>query len=740
MPAIARPDAVRGAPSTFGRGTFPFVGPAGGDTAARRGAAADRLARQALVAEISRRFVAIGADEIDGAVVDALGLVGRSVEADAVGLIHLAADEAVFTESHVWSDPAAGPLPPRPARLPVTMLGAEAERLLCARVWLVRDPALLPDRAHTALVQRLGARSFAWVPVQSGGRLVGTLALLWRVHATPLDEEDLAPFGVVGDVLLGALARTRAEAEKAELTRTLEAERRRLRELVASVPGVIWELWLDPDGGMQTTFISDFAADLWGYSEAELQTADFWQRVLHPEDRALVTGDVAEALAGRAPERRTVQVRWRRGDGQIIWTEIRRTLVRDATGRVVGLRGVTMDITEQKRTEAQLVQAQQMEALGRLAAGVAHDFNNLLVVVQMQTDAALGEIGGCDPVRRRLGDVRDAALRASRLTRQLLAFGRQQRLDVRPLPLNPAIAGLEPMLRHLLREDITLELRLDPALGCVRADPGQVDQVLVNLVTNARDAMPDGGRLVVETAVATFDEAEALRAEVAKGAYARLAVSDTGLGMDAGTLAQIFQPFFSTKVRDKGTGLGLSTVYGIVRQHDGHVRVESAPGRGTRFEIFLPLAAEASGAAAEPAHPRPAPPSGGRILLVEDEDMVRRLVAEALSGAGFEVLAAANGAEALARAAEVGGRLDLLLTDLIMPGMNGRELHRRLRAPYPDLPVLYVSGYTGDLLGHHGVLEPGTNFLPKPFSIRALLAAVSELVSQRRASPPPTPG
>ena len=372
---------------------------------------------------------------------------------------------------------------------------------------------------------------------------------------------------------------------------------------------------------------------------------------------------------------------------------------------------------ELRESEEQLRQAQKMEAVGRLAGGVAHDFNNLLMVMRGYGELLLNRLDANDPLRRNAEEIQEAAKRATALTQQLLAFSRKQVLQPKVLELNAVVTEVEKMLRRLIGEDIELAATLDLALGRVKADPGQIEQIILNLAVNARDAMPQGGRLTLRTANVTLDQAYARQHRGARpGPHVLLAVSDTGVGMDAETQSHIFEPFFTTKDAGKGTGLGLSTVYGIVKQSGGTIWVESAPGRGTTFEIYLPLVEKA--AASGELHPAlPAPPPGGTetILVVEDEMSVRRLAAEFLGSNGYTVLEAQDGGEALQVCEEHRGPIHLLITDVVMPGMSGWELAVRLAGRRPEMKVIYMSGYTDDAIVQHGVLEEGIIF-PNSFS------------------------
>ena len=421
--------------------------------------------------------------------------------------------------------------------------------------------------------------------------------------------------------------------------------------------------------------------------------------------------------------------RHRTKDGRVIDVEVaaRDTEFGGHAGRLV----VAHDVTERKRLEAQLLQSQKLEAVGQLAAGVAHDFNNLLNVITGYSELLLRSLPAKGTDRERTEQVRRAAERGAGLTRQLLAFSRRQVLEPRVLDLNAALADVQSMLTRLIGEDIKIVTAFDPAVGRVFADPGQMEQVLVNLVVNARDAMPEGGSLVLETSNVDLDEAYARTHPGARpGAHVRLAVSDTGHGMDAATAARVFEPFFTTKPRGKGTGLGLATVHGIVQQSDGHVDVYSEPGHGTTFKIYLPLVEAQEERPADEGGP--VEPHGGSetIVLVEDEDGLRSLIREVLEDAGYRVVEAPDPEHGLAAVRAEPRGIDLLMTDVILPQMRGNELADRVREISPGARVLFMSGYTDEAIGQHAVLGAGSHFLQKPFALTALLSKVRAVLEE----------
>ncbi|MFQ5926573.1 MAG: PAS domain S-box protein [Terriglobia bacterium] len=424
-----------------------------------------------------------------------------------------------------------------------------------------------------------------------------------------------------------------------------------------------------------------------------------------------------------------VEVEWKRKDGTPITMRLSGRPVRDEQEAVAYFETITENVTERRVLEDQLRQAQKMEAVGRLAGGVAHDFNNLLMLISGHSGLLLDRLGQSDPPRRHAEEIEKAAEQATSLTRQLLAFSRKQVLQPKLLDLNAVITDMEELLARLIGEDINLAIVPVPAAGQVKADPVQVEQVILNLVLNARDAMPQGGKLTIETANVELDRPYARRhAGAAPGRYVMLAVSDTGPGMDAQTRSQIFEPFFTTKERGKGTGLGLATVYGIVKQSGGYIWVYSEPGQGTTFKIYLPRVEEPIEAEPPSKALTPSPRGSETILVVEDETRVCKLVREFLESSGYTVLEARNGSEALQIAERHAGPIHLMMTDVVMPGMSGRELAERIAPLRPDMRVLYVSGYTDNSIVHHGILGRGTVFLQKPFTQDTLTRKVRELL------------
>jgi PAS domain S-box-containing protein len=471
-----------------------------------------------------------------------------------------------------------------------------------------------------------------------------------------------------------------------------------------------------------------------GYKPEELLLGTSWAPLVCPEEFAASSVKFGAAVAGQATQYETT-IRHR--DGHDVRLGITNIPI-IVSGRVVGVFGVAKDLTKERGLEEQLREAQRLESVGRLAGGVAHDFNNLLTVISGYTEMALAKAAPGDPLTGDLRRVLTASDQASSLTRQLLAFSRRQMLAPRQLDLNRIVSDATGMLGRLIGEDIVIQTELAPSLWPVRADPGQLNQVILNLSVNARDAMPAGGTLSLRTSNVRVDAAHAAkRAGLAPGDYACLVVEDTGTGIDPEALPHIFEPFYTTKAIGTGTGLGLATVYGIVKQSDGFLYVDSALGAGAQFTLLLPRSTAASETVPAPA--ASALPRGSEtILLVEDAEPVRRVVQRMLGNLGYAVLEAGSVADAMriARAAaDHGDRIDLVLTDVVMPGEGGRALGERLAEEWPSLKVLYMSGYTDDEILRRGLVQSGTAFLEKPFTPARLAEAVRGMLDRGNPGP-----
>jgi two-component system, cell cycle sensor histidine kinase and response regulator CckA len=469
---------------------------------------------------------------------------------------------------------------------------------------------------------------------------------------------------------------------------------------------------------------------IFGYDEERpVVSLEFFLARVHPEDCAAVLRASSEARQhGKAY---SVEHRILRPDGKERLVQQHAEVITGRDGKAARLVGTTQDITDLRSLEGQLRHSQKLEAVGRLAGGIAHDFNNLLTAINGYCDLILDDLPAEDPLRSDLFEIRRAGERAATLTRQLLAFSRKQVLEPRVINLNTIVAGMDNMLRRLLGEDIELHTHFEPDLGLVKADPGQLEQVILNLAVNARDAMPNGGKLTIETSNAVLDEDYARKHQsIVPGSYTLLAVSDTGCGMDSETQAHLFEPFFTTKDLGKGTGLGLSMVYGIVKQSGGSIWVYSEPRQGSTFKIYLPTLQETREADATLEPPEKLADGSETVLVVEDESAVRSFTRMVLQRSGYRVIEASNGEEALSRSRAHRGEIQLLVTDMVMPGMGGRQVAEALERQRPRVRVLYLSGYTENAIAQRGALGSELPFLQKPFTMEALLRKVRQVLDQ----------
>ncbi len=565
--------------------------------------------------------------------------------------------------------------------------------------------------------------SFLGVSIKARGKTFG------RIYLTNKQSpgQAIAEFTELDEQTVGALAITAgADIENSILVNEIRQSEERYRRIVDTAQEGIWVL----DAEAKTSYVNQPMAAMLGYSVQEMQGRplyDFMDSVAAVE---------AEANFERRKQgvKETHDFRFRKKDGSNLWTIVCTSPMLNEKGEFIGALGMIVDITERKRLEEQLRQAAKMEAIGRLAGGVAHDFNNLLSIVQSSCQFLLSDLDRRSPSYQDAEEIQKAAERAATLTRQLLAFSRKQVLAPRVLDLNATVANLDRMLRRLIGEDIILETVLGSNLGRVFADPAQIEQVMMNLAINARDAMPKGGRLVIETANGDLDEEyRRLHAPVVPGPYVMLAVSDTGIGMDSETQGRIFEPFFTTKEMGKGTGLGLATVYGIVKQSGGYIWVYSEPGYGTTFKIYLPRTEEAAETHAESAAQAKPLEGSETILVVEDDQNVRSLARKILERYGYTVLDARDPEDALEICRRHAGSIHLTVTDVVMPKMSGPELAEALHAIRPDLKILYMSGYAGAAIIKNGVLKPGTAFLQKPITPDTLARKVREVLDSSRS-------
>jgi two-component system, cell cycle sensor histidine kinase and response regulator CckA len=588
------------------------------------------------------------------------------------------------------------------------------ESLLCT-------PEVLDLLLHRGEIEFTGPRSFAWlgVPLKRGNRPFGVLAVQSYSSSVCYGHKEKEILTFVSQQLASAV-------EHQGNQEALRRSESRYRSLVQSAVYGIYRSSLE---GKFLDVNPALIAMLGYFSADEVLALDPQRGIfVDPEEQAQLMSQLQQGA-----RLDNMEVRWKRKDGSTITVRLngRAITISEHAERVLEV--IAEDITERRILEDQFRQAQKMEAVGRLAGGVAHDFNNLLMVISGYAEILLEHTAGNDVLYPKVAAIQQAADRATTLTRQLLAFSRKQLLELKVVDINAIVKELERLLRPLIGENTELVTRLASGLGKTRADAGQIEQVIMNLVVNAKDAMPEGGKITIHTANVNADESPRREyGHIQPGLYIMLAIADTGHGMDKETQARIFEPFFTTKEKGKGTGLGLSTVYGIVKQTGGYVFVQSELNRGTTFRIYFPRVPDETESIESPLLSRSGTSGSETVLLVEDDESVRQLVRETLEAKGYKVLEADNGQAALRIASAHPGSIDMLITDVVMPGMSGRELAKALGASHPQTRILFLSGYTEDAIVHHGVLQPGTVFLEKPFTLQSLAAKVREVLGSAR--------
>ena len=591
---------------------------------------------------------------------------------------------------------------------------------------LLATPAVFEELVRRGEVELIGAESLDWlgVPLKSGTTCIGALVVQSYNENARFAVRDREILKFVSQQLAAAIEHKRYE----EALRRSEA---RSRSLILSAAFGICRCTL----GGRFLDVNPALINMLGHASVE--------DVLRLDAKREVFVNPLELDRLVEDYRRTgslngVEVQWRRKDARVIIVRLSggASTLTDEPGEVLEL--IAEDITDRRQLEEQLRQAQKMDAVGRLAGGVAHDFNNLLMVINGYTEVLLEQLEKGSAMHQKVESIQQAADRAATLTRQLLAFSRKQLLELKVVDVNTVIGDMERLLRPLIGENIELVTRLSCETGHTRADAGQLEQVIMNLVVNAKDSMPEGGKLTVQSSDVTVRENFREQRFIQPGRYAVISVADTGHGMDKETQSRIFEPFFTTKEKGKGTGLGLSTVYGIVKQSNGYVFAQSELGAGTTFYVYLPRVEDAT----EELSPAQSPQNeaGGceTVLLVEDEESVRELVRVTLVSRGYNVLEAENGERGLHIAESYKEHIHILITDVVMPGIGGRELAKLLLAQRPGISVLYLSGYTEDTVVTQGALGPGTGFLQKPFTLQNLAKKVREVIRSQPA-PPPAP-
>jgi PAS domain S-box-containing protein len=586
---------------------------------------------------------------------------------------------------------------------------------------ILATPAVFEELVQRREVELIGAASLDWlgVPLKSGTNCIGVLVLQSYSENTRFSERDREILKFVSQQLAAAIEHKRYE----EALRRSEA---RSRSLILSAAFGICRCTLRG----RFLDVNPALVNMLGHSSVEdLLKLDARHEVfVNPRELDRLAEDYR-----RTGSLNGVEVQWKRKDGRIIIVRLSgcAAISTDEPEEVLEL--IAEDITDRRQLEEQLRQAQKMDAVGRLAGGVAHDFNNLLMVINGYTEVLLEQLEKDSDMHSKVQSIQQAADRAATLTRQLLAFSRKQLLELKVVDVNTVVGDMERLLRPLIGENIELVTRLSTQTGRTRADAGQLEQVIMNLVVNAKDSMPEGGKLTLQTADVAVGQNYSHHRFIQPGRYAVISVADTGHGMDKETQSRIFEPFFTTKEKGKGTGLGLSTVYGIVKQSGGYVFAQSEVGAGTIFYVYLPRV-EDSAEELSPAKAQQNEAGGCEtVLLVEDEESVRELVRLTLASRGYKVIEAENGECGLRLAEDCKERIDILITDVVMPGIGGRELAKRLLSLRPGISVLYLSGYTEDAVATQGALGPGTAFLQKPFTLQNLAKKVRDVLLSNSA-------
>ena len=642
---------------------------------------------------------------------------------------------ALFDESGNFISAAEEGVGKRFSQLPEIFKGGDL--VTCGRKALGQPGVSVIDNpvgvcTDCPLTKNCAGRAAMSTRLEHEGKVYGiiTVSVLSQMAT---DREELALFNEVAGDIAFALHSIEGEKSKREAEEALGESEENYRNLVESSTDAI--LMLDVE--RKIVSCNQAFLDQFGYERNEIKGRS--TRIIHKSDESFRSFGEKTYPAIESSDSYRTEWEFMRKDGSDFPVETITSVIRSSDGRTRGYVGVMRDFSERKhafeekkKLEAQLQQAQKMEAIGTLAGGVAHDFNNLLTSILGNAELALMDLGKDNPLYESLKEIIKAGNSAASLTRQLLAFSRKQILQPVVLNLNTVTADIDKMLRRMIGEDIELKTLLEPDLGNVTSDPGQIEQVLINLAVNARDAMPQGGKLTIETANVDLEEDYFVNHGViaVPGPYVMLAVTDTGCGMDKETQSRIFEPFFTTKEKGKGTGLGLSTVYGIVKQSNGFVWAYSEPGRGTTFKIYLSRVEGEEVLLKKEKGPTDKLKGSEAVLIVEDDAALRNLAQKTLHLYGYSVLEAENGEEALRVSKEHEGPIHLMITDVVMPKMGGKETAERLQPLYPQMKVIYMSGYTDNAIAHHGVLEPGLNFLEKPFTPQGLVRRVREVLDE----------
>ncbi|MBN1595049.1 PAS domain S-box protein [candidate division FCPU426 bacterium] len=679
-----------------------------------------RVQLESLIAKISTRFININPRDIEAVIRSTLRAVGEYMHVDRCYLLQLAEDRKTFTCSYEWCAPDVEPQKEQCLNKVVDCNSPLMARLFKQEPIHIPCIEALPPEAcqERECMQQQSIRSMLAVPLVRTCGVTGILGFDSVKSLRRWLDEDIVFLETLSNIFSNALERRQIDLALQESEQRVEL----------AIQGADLGLW-DWDYARREIYFDPRGSEILGFPHIEIkQHLDSIRRLLAPEETASLAGIWEKHIKGKTPYL-TAEIRIQTPGGKQKWVLMCGKLIaRDGQGKPIRATGTLLDITDRKQAEEEknflekkLLQSQRLESLGRLTGGIAHDFNNILSPILCYTDLCLESLPADSPLHEYLEQVAHATQRAKELTHQLLAFGRNQVLDIKGISLAEQMLHFEKMIRRTLREDIEIEIHNDPDLGLVKADPVQIGQVLLNLTLNAQDAMPNGGKLDISNSNVYIDEETAPQCEdIQPGSYIKIVVSDTGLGMSQETMSHIFEPFFTTKDPSKGTGLGLATVHGIVKQHGGFISVCSEPKLGSIFKIYLPRAENKNEKPPEDAMPDIKLTGRETVLVVEDEKQVRNLMSQILNKYGYKVYTAANAEEAVELVKQERQPLDLLITDVIMPRINGKELFQQLTVRHPGLKVLFVSGYAKKIIENRINIEPGLNFLQKPFSVEEL--------------------
>jgi PAS domain S-box-containing protein len=675
-----------------------------------------RVKLETLIATISTRFINLRPENINAGIQDALEVIGTFINADHCYLYQVYNDFQVMSQTHEWCAPGIPSQKEQQQNLPIDTTSWWLSQLREFETLHVPNVDELPGEVtqEKECLQSKSVRSLIAIPVSRAGEFAGFLGFESMKSLKRWADEDIIFFKTFASIISNAMERKYTDE-------ALYASEQRMEMAIKGADLGLWD-WHYHTGDI---LFNARGAEILGFPALEMtQHIAIIRKMFHPEELEIIEDIWDKHLAKKSPYV-NIELRMQTMDGDWKWILLcGKVIERNEAGKPLRITGTHSDISTRKQVEEEkaslerkLLQSQRIESLGRLTGGIAHDFNNILSPIICYTDMCLDEISTDNPLHEYLTQVQHSAQKAKDIVRQLLACGRKQVLEVKGINLAEQVAAFEKMIRRTIREDIEIEINSEPNLGTIKADPTQIEQILMNLTVNAQDAMPNGGRLIISTTNVTLDKATVKTMEDIKpGSYVKLVISDTGKGMPIETLTHIFEPFFTTKELGKGTGLGLATVHGIIKQHGGTITVYSEQDLGTIFKIYLPCEEAGPQILSESEEKKQEYLGTETILVVEDDDQVRKLATQLLRSQGYKILAAANAKEAHTLTSRQTLPIQLLLTDIIMPGTNGKDLYHQLRTEYPDLKVLFMSGYTSSVIEHHGILEPDTHFLQKPFS------------------------